>query len=187
MVAVMPYEFETQLSIGQQYEAELDAYFSNFFTVLDVPLAVQKLGIDRVHVRNRHPKRRTTVEYKTDIKAGDTGFFFIEILSNSKTGAAGWAWTSTAQEIVFYVPKFKRAGVVSTLSLRAKIYEWQEKYRTVQCQNADYYSKGVLVPWQEIGDLAYRRFTVTPNPSESSRGRNPVTQIVELGDTTDDS
>lgn len=164
------YEFEAQLTIGQKYEAELDAYYINFYDIFDVPLALQKLSIDRIFQRKRHPKRRISVEYKTDIKAADTGYFFIEILSNSRTGAAGWAHSSISQQLVFYVPKYKRAGVVSTDILKSKLYEWERDYRTVECQNKDYYSKGILVPWDVLRELMFRKFDVVPNPGKSSRG-----------------
>lgn len=154
------YDFKTQLSIGEEHEADLDHFFSKFFTILPVPLSVQKLGIDRIFERKRHPKKRLSVEYKADIKAAETGNAYIEVLSNSKNGKLGWAYTSIAQELVYYVPHYRRVGVISMLELRKYLNENRKKFREVKCFNKDYHGEGVLVPLKELKKLMYRRFTV---------------------------
>lgn len=154
------YDFNQQLAIGEEHESELDLFFSQFFTIIPVPLQIQKLGVDRIFERKRIPQRRASVEYKTDIKAGETGNAYIETLSNSNTGKAGWAYTSIAQELVYYIPQFKRVGVISMLDIKKNLYEWRSMYREVRCENKDYYGMGVLVPLGVLADLMYRKFTI---------------------------
>lgn len=154
------YDFSTQLNIGEGYEKTLDTYFSRFFRISIVPLQIQKLGVDRIFIYKGKPKRRFTVEYKADIKAAETHRIFVEIESNSTTGKPGWAYSSVAQQLVYYIPPWNRAAIVSMLTLREAVIEWERKYEKKLCRNSTYHSTGIVVPVQELKAIASRVITV---------------------------
>jgi len=154
------YDFETQLTVGESYEKLLDRYFSQFFRVSIVPLTVQKLGVDRIFIFKGSPKRRFTVEYKADIRAAETKRIFVEIESNSNTGKPGWAYSSVAQMLVYYIPPLKRAAIVNMLTLREAVPNWLKQYDKKICRNRTYHSTGVVVPLHELKAIASRVVTV---------------------------
>lgn len=155
-----PYNFDEQLEIGAKHEHTLDLYFLRFFEVKAVPMELQKLGLDRIFTYKGTPKRRLSVEYKADEMAGLTNNAFIETLSNSSNGKLGWAYTSVAQLLVYYVPPMNRAAVINMVTLRDRLHEWTKKYQKRCCKNETYYSEGYLVPLHEIRKIAMRMLTV---------------------------
>lgn len=152
----MVYNFGEQLRKGEEGERVLDLALSTFGTIEKVAMVDQKRGIDRMVTA--HSGKRMAVEYKTDYSAGRTGNAFIETLSVSRTGKKGWAHTSEADVILYYVPlaagrKGKpKVYVITPVKLRALLPAWSGKYRTVRCQNEEYHSEGVLVPLAVLGD-----------------------------------
>ena len=95
------YKFDAQYRQGQQAETYLDSVFSRWFIVSRVDAAKQRIGIDRIW-RGRKRGQRLTVEYKCDRTAASTGNAFIELQSTDRS--RGWALTSRADWLVYYVP-----------------------------------------------------------------------------------
>jgi hypothetical protein len=138
--------FTRQEAIGVKGECELDDYFSRWFEITLVDNILQRLvGFDRVF-EDKRDGHRYSVEYKTDHRGHKTGNVFIELEANSKNGKLGWAYTSTAQLLAYYLPQpglifITRMGVVKEM-----VEEWAGRYEIKHVANPTYSSKGVIVP-----------------------------------------
>lgn len=152
------YEFEQQLEKGEQGERLLDRYFSRTLgvDVKPVSMEMQLLGIDRLWERPNG--KRLSVEYKTDSAAARTGNLFIEVLSNRERGKPGWALTSIAQAIIFYIPGKRKAYFTDTTALKRKLGSW-ENLISIRIRNPNYTSEGLLLPVRqfvrELGPRVY--------------------------------
>jgi len=63
--------FGESLAIGLAYEEILDKFYGQGYTINHVGYSLQLLGIDRIWL-HRKSRKRYSVEYKSDIKAGET-------------------------------------------------------------------------------------------------------------------
>jgi hypothetical protein len=68
-------------------------------------------------------------------------------------GKDGWAITSCADWLV-YVLHPKEALFIRMTSVRSKLPEWMEKNRTGTAKNRGYNTVGVLVPVDELREIA---------------------------------
>lgn len=157
--------FASSLKRGEEWEAELDTFFGKSFILEPIPqesfLFVQKLGIDRVLV-NKKTGSRWSTEYKSDDRAADTNNFFIEVISvdTPSKEKKGWALTTCAQKIVFYIPRKNVAYIVSAEKIRDMLSVFEhdrERYPYRPCGetlNDGYRSWGYCVPVSEIAAMA---------------------------------
>lgn len=158
----MIHEFGDSLEYGEQMEKKLDSYFQQWFDIATVTLDLQKLGVDRIFTK-KVTGERFSVEYKSDRMAGKTGNAFIETVSvrkDRKIEKLGWAHTSIAQRILYYVPETQLVYILDTVQVRDLLVEWQKKYRSMTADNGDYEGEGVLVPMDEINKIARGRMKV---------------------------
>src|SRR3990172_11868068 len=147
------YKFATQLDKGQKAEVYLD----NFFTVnfdFAVTLATdeqQRQGIDRIFVKRHGRRAQFTVEYKTDWTAARTGNVFIETVSVDSLNKPGWAFASTADLLIYYVPGDNLIYVMFLSKLRRMLPRWQGQYPSAPpIPNKGYNTLGLLVPMHEF-------------------------------------
>ena len=150
----MVHNFTESLERGERFEQLLDQHFSQWFSVETVTMEFQRLGIDRIFTKQNG--QRFTVEYKTDERAHETGNIFVETVSVKKGETVeklGWAHTSTAQLLVYYVPGIQRLYIVDMLALRDKLDKWSKQHRTAQADNGGYVGEGLLVPLQKLEKL----------------------------------
>ena len=152
------YEFENQLAIGEQDEQELDRFFSVDYEVEPVSMEFQRHGIDRLFTR-RDIGTRWSVEYKADYTAARTGNGFIETISVDTAGKKGWAYTSCAQILVYYIPPFKQFHVFQMADIKFALDAWLDVYPVKKVQNgkrgrAEYCTHGVIVPLSEMKRLS---------------------------------
>jgi len=143
----MTFQFGVQLDAGKEGERELDDFFREQcgITIDTVGLKVDKRGIDRVF---RWPSGKVaTVEYKTDFKAAKTRNAFIETISVSSTNKPGWALTSEAQVLVYFIPEARDIHIFDMYLLKSMV-EWTaaQGFRTGRASNNGYYTEGILVP-----------------------------------------
>ena len=108
-----PYNFDVQLAQGESGEARLDRFFSTWFQIQPATPEEQRQGIDRWFSDRRRP-RTLAVEYKTDHTAARTGNAFIETISVDSEQKAGWAFTSQADLLLYYVPGRDQVYVLRT-------------------------------------------------------------------------
>ncbi len=155
--------FQADLQRGGREEVVLDTFFSRWYTVEPVSMAWQQGGVDRVFVEKKSHIRHT-VEYKSDTKAGETGNCFIETVSVDTINKAGWAFSSLAQRLIYYVPPKKMLYVVPMCALKESLQEWGKKFTVKSKLNENragdgyYYTKGVIVPLVELALLGKTLF-----------------------------
>jgi hypothetical protein len=116
----MVYDFATQLAIGKQAEAVLDLFFADKFLIAEATQAQERQGIDRLFL-DRANNDVCTVQYKCDWKAGKTGNAFVETVSVDRQGKKGWAYTSQADRLIYYIPSDLLIYVIAFATLR-KLY-----------------------------------------------------------------
>ena len=150
-----PYKFKDSLEDGEDHEKVLDEYYNKWYSINSVSMLAQKAGIDRTWT-NRSDGFRYSVEYKADTTAGRTGNAFIETVSNDATGKKGWAYTSCAQILIYYIPPMKKAYRMTVITLKHMTREWKETYTYVQTiPNEGYNTLGLLVPLSEFEKYCY--------------------------------
>lgn len=151
------YRFEEQLREGQSGEEVLDAFFSGRYDVFPVGEDLQRRGIDRFF-EDRATGEVFSVEYKTDFLAHKTGNAFVETVSVDSSGKPGWARSSQASFLVYYIPGLSRAYLFRMDALREKLPDWVFRFPVRSAENQGYRTHGVLVPLEEIGRCAVAVF-----------------------------
>lgn len=147
------HKWETTFTRGTHYEEELDSIFARWYEIEPVSQADQSAGIDRVFTSP--DGREFTIEYKSDSRAAETGNAFIETLSVSTTGRLGWAYTSRAQVLVYYVPELSIAYLVNMVDVKRSLTGWRGACREASAQNEGYEARGLLVPLLELARVAF--------------------------------
>lgn len=145
----MTYHFTDSLHQGEQDEEVLDAYFEHLFQVVAATPAQQRQGIDRVFSREG---QRILVEYKADQTATRTGNAFVETVSvdTVEDYRLGWAYTSQAEWLIYYLPLSGRAYWIILSDLRIYLPRWERIYPTRAIPNEGYHTLGLLVPLSEF-------------------------------------
>lgn len=155
------YDFDDQMLRGERGEAFLDDFFaSRGHYIQKATLGQQRLGIDRVFLKD---DKAIQVEYKTDLIAHRSSKIFIETISRDSDGKKGWALTSHADMLVYFVPGTKTIYVVTPEALREHLPDWQEIYPTRSAQNKDYATHGILVPVEIFEQVATQVFYLPPD------------------------
>lgn len=162
MTARTVYQFRTQLKKGVNHEAYLDGLFSEHFEIFHASDAQQRQGIDREFYRVEDGvTKRYTVEYKADERAGQTGNAFIETISVKppsnqawRPTKPGWAYTSTADILIYYNPGDRLIYIIQFAKLRRMLPSWENQFREVAVPNKDYTTHGLLVPLAELEKIA---------------------------------
>ena len=152
MTRTRRYHFDEQLQQGEQGEAVLDGLFCHRFAVLPASRADQRRGIDRHYVSL--DGERLAVEYKTDWTAARTGNAFVETVSVDTARKPGWALSSQADYLFYYIPPDGLVYILRFAILRARLPVWQRHCRTVRVPNDGYATHGLLVPLREFEALA---------------------------------
>lgn len=157
------HKFDDKLAEGVRAEAELDAFFRGRFGFEITPAtrAEQRLGIDR-HFFQPSTGGGAKVDYKTDFRAHETGNAFIETVSVDTAGKPGWAISSHADWIIYYIPALYRVYVLELATIRRWLNLWGEIFQTRVAHNQAYGTHGILVPLEELGAVAKRVFEVVP-------------------------
>jgi hypothetical protein len=162
MTAPPIYSFRTQLTKGEKAERRLDKHFSGFFRIDHASEREQRNGIDRWFeafdaAHDPLGGQRFGVEYKTDWRASKSEMAFIETVSVERGGVVerrGWAYTSLATWLVYYVPGAETVYVLPMQALRANLPKWMAHHRTVGVQNEGggnaYITRGLLVPLTQL-------------------------------------
>jgi len=145
------YDFTTQLNQGADGEAKLDAYFAQWYTIRHATRSEQRRGIDRIFVR---PGGMFKVEYKADRKAGETGNAFVETISVDTANKRGWAYTSQADYLLYYVPGPETVYVIRFAKLRLQMAFWVQQHPARKIPNRGYHTHGLLVPLDEFEHIA---------------------------------
>jgi len=149
----MSYSFDAQKARGSSGEQFLDHWFVAEYEVRQATQQEQRRGIDRVFT-HRQTGRCYAVEYKTDYKAAEPGNAFIETVSVDTAGKSGWAYSSEADLLIYYIPGDGLIYVLALQALRRELPRWVQEYRPGAAQNEGYATHGVLVPLDEFERIA---------------------------------
>lgn len=145
----MTYTFDGQLTKGSQAERQLDEHFSKQFDMHPVSREQQRHGIDRCLV-DRQTGRAWLAEYKADWTASKTGNAFVETVSVSTQNKPGWAYTSMADYLMYFLPDDLLVYVFTLKKIQARLKKWLELYPQREIPNDGYKTVGVLVPLHEF-------------------------------------
>ncbi|MFN8452449.1 MAG: hypothetical protein U0521_28560 [Anaerolineae bacterium] len=143
------YDFRVQKAAGEQGEKLLDAFFERAYEITPATAAEQRQGIDR-HFVNRATGAKLTVEYKSDSAAKRTHNAFVETVSVSARGKSGWAYTSQADWLAYYVPGDELVYLIRFERLRARLTTWAARYPVRHALNDSYKTYGLIVPLEEF-------------------------------------
>lgn len=146
------YNFATQLQRGEHYEAELDRFFSTWYDIRKVDREQQRRGIDRIFTRKDNGVVYQ-IEYKSDLTASKTGNAFVETVSVDTANKPGWAHSSQADYLIYYLPKDLLIYVIAFTELRKQLSRWCA-YRSRRIPNNGYHTVGLLVPLDEFEQIA---------------------------------
>jgi hypothetical protein len=146
-----------QFGVGGSFEQVLDAHFGARFDIALADRHEQRMGIDRFFTNCRGSQ--FSVEYKTEIKGGTTGNFFVELEIVYPDGKRkpGWVRKQGAQFVILYIPAFHKLHWLRYSDLRRMAPTWEAKYgRRPGGRNIDsqgkfmFHAEGVLVPFRDL-------------------------------------
>jgi hypothetical protein len=153
--------FNKALLVGQSYEQVLDKVFSSEYVIEAVTRVEQRQGIDRIFYSI--DGGQVSVEYKADLKAARTGNAFIETVSVDTMSIPGWAYTSKADVLAYYIPALGLCHLIDFVDLRSHLKDWRTKYRTIRTKpelNDGYRTHGLLVPLTELATLSFETWNI---------------------------
>ncbi len=156
------HNFDDRLDSSKKYSKELDSVFSKWYEVFSTPLVIDKIGIDRLW-KEKEWKVFYSVEYKADEVTAKTQNAFIETVSVDTQNKPGWGYTCAAQILVYYVPQWHKAWLISPMTIKKHIEEWRKKYREVSAQNEGYKTIGIAVPWSVFTNYCYAAVDIPEN------------------------
>ncbi|MEP0807660.1 MULTISPECIES: hypothetical protein [unclassified Coleofasciculus] len=148
------YDFNTQNKVGKAGELAIDHWLQflgyGINDVSEVP-EYQKAGIDRL--LTRPDSSIAKAEYKTDLKAKQTGNLFFEIVSVEHRNIIGWGLTSQADLWIFLIPR-QEILVVEPGKFRWLVLEHLAILEKKTVQNQGYCTIGLPVPLADVRKIA---------------------------------
>lgn len=143
------YDFKQQLARGQTHEHFLDTFFNEWFVICEATRDQQRQGIDRIFTDNNTAAVHT-VEYKADTTASRTGNAFVETISVDTANKPGWAYSSQADWLFYYLPQDGLIYFWKFFALRRHLPRWAKQFPTRAIPNNGYKTHGLLVPLDEF-------------------------------------
>ena len=159
MTAPLLSKFQRDLARGQEIERQLDEYLEPEYKIRPATRDEQRRGIDRF-LTHRDTGETFAIDYKADFWAARTGRAFIETTSvdpgESINGQhkAGWALTSHADFIFYFVVGKRRLYVLSLAEIRAALPHWRLVCEPMRISNDGYQTEGLLVELRDLERIA---------------------------------
>jgi len=153
------YGFQDKLKEGQAGERFLDGYFERWFNITPATATQQRRGIDRIF-NDRTRDRTLRIEYKTDKTAARTHNAFVEVVSVDTENKPGWAYTSQADYLMYYIPGDDIVYVIRFDILREQLPRWADEYETRHVKNDGYNTIGIPVPLWEFEAISEAQVSV---------------------------
>lgn len=145
------YDLQEQLELSRLRDSEIDKHFAGKWEISRATSrSVERMGVDRLWT-HKESGRRWLVEYKHDTQAHRTGNVFIETWS-VEGKKRGWAYTSCARAIVYYVVGGEYAFVTRMDEIERRLTSWELMHPEKPATTADkrtgetYRTLGVCVP-----------------------------------------
>jgi hypothetical protein len=146
------YAFKEQLAKGEKSENKLDRFFAEWYDIKLVGMTEQRQGIDRIFTK-KATGEILKIEYKTDWTARKTHNAFVETISVDTTNKPGWAHSSQADYLIYYIPGDELIYIITFVSLRMRLPVWK-KFPVRSIPNRGYNTIGLLVPLCEFERIA---------------------------------
>lgn len=183
----MGYDMKEQLELSRLRDSEIDKHFMDKWRISkEVPRGLERLGVDRVWV-HRETGRRWTVEYKHDTIAHRTKRVFIETVSVEEAGVKGWAYTSCARILVYYVVGGEYAFVIRMDEIERRLPVWERCCETKTASTVDkrtgrtYKTHGVCVPLFQFRAAADKVVPVYSGDEPSAEPGNVIPMVTGSG------
>jgi hypothetical protein len=145
------HQYQASCAVERRWAPVLDEWLSAEYLVREATTEEQWRGIDRFLADGENTY---TVDYKCDEKWKGTGNVFVEITSNQKTGRAGWALTSEADWLMYFLTP-ARVLALRFETLRRDLPAWQKRYPIRSARNEEgYITVGVCVPVRVVEVIA---------------------------------
>jgi len=163
------YSWEQTLAVERRGNDVLDAVFGAEHIIVKATHAHQRQKIDRFHIDKKDGRLVFRVDYKVDIKAGETDNLALEEVSVKKNGKVihrGWIHTTIADIVVFYVPDREFAYVLEIPALRECWPNIQARFvlrTTSTLRDGDKYETdfyAVPIAWLRQNHLILKEITV---------------------------
>jgi hypothetical protein len=136
------HRFAESRSVEERWAPTLDHWLGEASELREATTAEQWQGIDRVALT---ADGVITIDYKCDEQASGTKNLFIEIVSNDVTGRPGWAYTSQADWLAYFIVP-DQVWMFLLPRLRQALAKWRTTYAIRCAVNASYRTRGVCVP-----------------------------------------
>lgn len=142
-----PYDFNKQNAIGKRGEEVIWRWLGKFYRLSPASMAQQRRGIDAIGT-HKILGEVESFEVKTDTYGSDR--IFIETVANDVTQKQGWAYTCTADWLLYYLKKRGEVLMLRPLRLRRELPQW-EHCASATIPNRTYNTIGLLVPrWRVV-------------------------------------
>lgn len=145
----MTYNFATKLHEGQKHEQFLDELSAQWYEIREASREEQRRGIDRIFTE-KATGLIVKVEYKADTTASRTGNAFVETISVDTANKPGWAYTSQADWLLYYLPQDGLIYLFELTTLRRHLPRWVKQFPARAIPNEGYKTHGILVPLDEF-------------------------------------
>jgi len=153
------HRFDESLRRGEFHAQYLDFYFGPEFVIREATRSEDRRGIDRWFA-HRLTGEMYAIQYKADERASETGNAFVEVVSVDVDNVDGWAYTTEADFILYYLPCDGKIYVIRPRDVMRFAKEWRGQYPIRQAKNDGYSTHGICVPLAVFGKCALKIIAV---------------------------
>ena len=145
------HQFETSCDVEKRWAPVLDAWLGEHYELRVATPDQQWRGIDRI-AWDRDGEHR--IDYKCDEQWHKYGNVFLETVSNAQTGRPGWAMTSEADWLLYFLTP-STVLVCRMARIRAMLPRWRcAGYPVRSAKNQGYETFGLCVPVPVVSAVA---------------------------------
>jgi hypothetical protein len=137
------HRFDDSIAVEARWAPTLDAWVGEAYVIRPATVREQWRGIDRI--ATGADGLPISLDYKCDERASDTGNLFIETISNTRSGRPGWALTSQAAWLIYFVTPHT-VFMFLMAELRACLPTWRRRFPEREARNEHYVTRGLCVP-----------------------------------------
>lgn len=144
-------DFTADDAVGRKGEQLLSKVFAASFEITHP--SRDAIGVDRLYRPRARPLIEFSIEHKLDRRTPGTRNVFIETISDAERHILGWALTSEAHYLFYFVPGLATLWVVRMSQIRDALEAWR-RHPEVPVRNRGWTTWGRLVPSHELHERA---------------------------------
>ena len=119
------FELMKNIKEGKYWEKVLDRHFRNRYDIHEVPLHVDKAGVDRIWTDKQQEELPIAVQYKSDseVEYYNNAFIEVDVRHYNSNGeiSPSWPFTSKAEIHCHFFPPFQVVCLVNMMHLKSLI------------------------------------------------------------------